>query len=271
MASTSTTSVTPPKSPYITSDEDDDSDNPFFQSDIGLTPDSVAVIIPMSMLMTLFNPYLSVLCKQLFIALSAIGQNILYVDKIRVINALTAETFHFNMFGSAILSKPNLSDNALLSEAYSAHVMSTIIERIFSVKIVNLVHEKDIVYIQPNGPKTDYIFALDPNNSLRLDSIAVEVKRILSKNLITGSPITQHFVNNLLTKTNQAALFSNNSVCERDRWNFQLLHVITDSTNIITFIAQWLLELSEPIGFTRIVVTVVNDGLWLFNNKKKLI
>lgn len=252
MASTSR-STSPPKSPFIS---DSDNDDPFANTTLGETPDFIAILIPYFMFLTLSNPFLPTRCKQLLIALTALERNIVFVDKIRIINAQTASDFHFNRFGSIILSKPNLSDNALLSEAYSCHIMSCIIGRIFNVKICNVLTETDITYILPNGPKTDYVMELEPNE-YGFNMIAVEVKRMRA-----GVN-----VKDLLTKTNQSAIVSNNSVCDRCKWNFQLLHVITDSMTVVTEISQWLIENDIPIGFSRIIVTVVENGMWIFNNK----
>lgn len=248
----------PSKHPIISfsdqSDESDDSDP--FGSCFLLTPVETKEPLPEN-LFTSFGWYFR---QSIFLALLILRKNILFIDKIRHVCAKTVETFHFNAIGYKILTSPSLSALAVISEAYSGHIMAGIISCYFEAKIVGVLCETGIKYRISNCSKIDYSFILSPN-IYGIGCIGIETKRIRSRHFGRETRKTQADIDRILNKANYGALVSNSTVSSCSKWDFLFLHVLTDKQTVIPMICEWILN--NHCYFDRIVVTVVDGNDWM--------
>lgn len=175
----------------------------------------------------------------------------MYVD-CRKIKAASLREFNLHPLGRTIFNEDNLSDSSLASEAYSAHVMGHLFEKI-GVKSKIYLTETNVKYKYSGSKKTDYVVETDkPIDGLNI--IAVEVKRL--SDFDGKVDLTDYYIHNLLSKANKGALESNRTVHPSNRWHTQVLHVITNVPGSVDVIRDWCQNVSVA-GFSWVFVTVV--------------
>ena len=145
----------------------------------------------------------------------------------------------------------SLSDSSRGSEIYSSYVMNKIFGSIgISCKLYKTECSIGYIWI---GSVTDYIFdTLVDDSHFR---IAIEVKRIHTYPNVTICPA---YVNRILNKANTGAIESNRNVIKEDRWDMQMLHIITSSSSVFDMVAAWSKDIHNT-GFGAIFITIV-DG-----------
>lgn len=177
-----------------------------------------------------------------------------YVDN-RFVKAKSAKDFNFNSVGKSINVGASLSDNSRTSEAYSGHVMAALLNT-FGVKASLFKSEDNISYLVRNCKKTDYLLAFDKDLS-GVKRLAVEVKRISSFGGFND--VTDGYVFKVMDHANAGALDSNNKVHPDDRWDTQVLHVLTDNSGVVSAVCNWC-DTVKDCGFSWVFVTVVNGN-----------
>lgn len=145
-----------------------------------------------------------------------------------------------------MMSYATLSDSSKNSEVYSSCVITSIFGSM-GLPCDLYKTETTIEYIW-DKQKTDYIL------NVGLYRVAVEVKRVYPYPSVIISPA---YVNRILDKANSGAIESNENVSDADRWNTQILHIIT-TADILTAVSDWSRNTTE-CGFSAIFITIV-DG-----------
>ncbi len=171
----------------------------------------------------------------------------------RIIKALNPTQFNWNKSARRILNGSSLSDSSLLSETYSAHVITSLLSKYTNVSIFKT--EAEIMY-RDISKKTDYMLTLtSPINGVT--RIAVEVKRISDFN---GHVVVDDgYVSNLLNKANAGSIESNKMVHPADRWHTQILHIITNIDNVNLYVHNWIKH-NKVTGFSWVFITVVKGN-----------
>lgn len=227
-----------------------------------ITPGRTMQTLDKTLLSTGSLRFLSKECNIFLKTLKLLSKNIIFCQT-KVVKAKTHNSFSFHPFALKLLLSPNLSDTSRLSEAFSLHVMINLLRKRLGLVCSSVITETEIEYVHDNLSKTDYILVFD-DNTHKIKRIAVEVKRMMKRSF-KGVITTFDDVVRLLEKTNEAAHISNNNMCDSNAWNMQILHILTDSLDICSFVAKWLVE--KPlvdIAFERVVITVVNNNRWMF-------
>lgn len=173
------------------------------------------------------------------------GDSLIIEDKF-VLNNIT-----LNETGNRLLKGSSYSDSSRYSEAYSGHIIHDLFEN-YNLNPSLYKTEAEIEYFC-STKKTDYILQL--RNNVDTYKIAVEVKRIHDFNNYVI--IDDYYINNILDKANLGAIQSNQYVCSFDKWNTQVLHILT-TYDIYDKVIQWI-DNKEYCGFSCIFITVV-DG-----------
>lgn len=137
------------------------------------------------------------------------------------------------------------------SEAYSAHLLSHFFAR-FCVKTSVYKTENSVVY-RGRCKKTDYVLQFN-KRLCGVQRLAVEVKRLSDFN--GHVDVTDQYVFQLLDKANDSALESNKMVAGVDRWDTQVLHVLTNLADAVDVVHSWCRNVKD-CGFSWVFVTVL--------------
>jgi hypothetical protein len=96
--------------------------------------------------------------------------------------------------------------------------------------------------------------------------VAVEVKRIhaydsrISYDSHDASPVDTAYIHRVLNKANDGAIRSNRNVCSADRWDAQILHVITSCDYVIDDVISWTNTIHDS-GFAGVIVTHASGNI----------
>ena len=169
----------------------------------------------------------------------------------RKINAMTKKEFNFNALGRMLLKSDNLCDGSIYSEAYSIHVLTSIFNRC-GLTIDLFKTETDIGYFFDNCKKMDYV--INVSNENFVNRLGVEVKRIMDFNGLVV--LNKNYVFGVLDNANSKAFESNRNVLESDRWDAQILHILTNNEIVIQYIDLWISS-RQKIGYISIFTTII--------------
>jgi len=167
-----------------------------------------------------------------------------------------------NKVAKKLLTSSNLSESSLLSEVFSGEVIANkFVNMGYKVKLDET--ETEIKYIYP-CKKTDYTILLQKSkNKIKM---AIEVKRLSSFN--KRNTIDKDYIDRILTKANKGAIESNKWVTPLHRWDTQILHIITNISDInlvLSYINEWKRQIPE-CGFSLIIITsITGNSSIIFN------
>lgn len=168
--------------------------------------------------------------------------------------ATTRDQLHLSSVGYKVLNSENLCDGSLYSEAYSATVMESMFDG-FQVELYKT--ETDIEYVFDGCKKTDYVVNL--SDSCEMTRMAVEVKRLLDFN--GHNMLNEEYTASVLQNANEKAGQSNSGVVDADRWDCQVLHLLTCDEKVVDFVNGWFS--THDSNFTAVFVTVLSGNYCL--------
>jgi len=200
--------------------------------------------------------------------LETISKTFVHTLKYTIQNSKHIRDLDLNLTANQILNSTNLSESSLNSEVISAHVISNMIEGMHINKekekaAVSLYKsETDIVYNFGNCKKTDYVLnvsssSIDNTKDNKNVRIAVEVKRCLD---FAYSKMTTEHICNILDKANTGAIESNRGVSSMDKWDCQILNILTTNKDLEQIINKWIISKTK-FGFAAIVITLVDGNV----------
>lgn len=179
--------------------------------------------------------------------------------------------------GSRLLAEPNAGGNSVTSEVASLEIL----RRVFSNGSLHKT-EMEINYGMPDwdgvrpmsstgmSTKTDYVMSVQDTcgNARR---IAVSVTRAMHFPRKHHPEFTRHDAERLIRKKLKCVYFSNRYVVPRDKWDQQVLHVLTDDYSKARLVKKAFRKMEEELRRNAIlVVTVTENARFLFVHDKHM-
>jgi len=177
--------------------------------------------------------------------------------------------------GSRLLSEPNAGGNSVTSEVASFEIL----RRVFSNASLHKT-EMEIKYamawdgVRPMGmcmsTKTDFVLSV-PSVSGGIRLVAVSVTRAMHYPRKHHPAFTIQDASRLLNKKLKCVCFSDRYVVEKDKWDQQVLHVLTDDYTKARLLKKAFRKIDPELRQnTIVVVTVTKNARFLFVNDKHM-
>lgn len=187
-------------------------------------------------------------------------RNSLLVNRL-VCNVPTPQQFQFSAQSMKVLTEENAGGASEFSEAVSFEMF----QRCFQARLVKT--EMQIEYFFGNySKKTDYLCQMFEQENQENSRFAVSVTRAMKFQGV----FTEKDAFNLLYKKLLGVQLSNRDVMACDRWNKQVLHVMTEHVYIVDLLRSvfsWMYERTpELVGDTVVLITLTVNCPFLYFN-----